>query len=69
MHAVFEKITAEIASVSIIDSKELCLDTFFLDIEGDADSVLIIISDDALMGVDRVTDYGPILFMWNFRLL
>ncbi len=63
MHAVFEKITAEIASVSIIDSKELCFDTFFLDIEGDADSVLIIISDDTLMGVDRVTDYGPILFM------
>ena len=43
MKVVLEEVTAEIASVSIVDSKELCSNSFFLDVQSYAHSIFIVV--------------------------
>jgi len=54
MKVVSQEITAASASVSVINSKEGGLDSIFIDVKNDADTVFVIIPGDALMSVDGI---------------
>lgn len=55
METVFQVITAAMTSVAVINGKELSPNSFLLDVESDADSVLIVISRYALVSIDCIT--------------
>ena len=66
---VFEEIAAEVATVSIVDSEKLGFDSVLLDVEGDADTIFVVIASDALVGVDCVSFYYSVLFYGSTGLL
>jgi hypothetical protein len=54
MKVVSEEVAATSSAMSIINCKECGFDVIFVDIKDYADSVLIIVSGDALVGIDCI---------------
>lgn len=61
MEIVFEEIAAKMASVPIVNRKELRFDSLLLDVESDANSVLIVVSHNSLVGVHSIAFDGSVL--------
>ena len=61
VEVVFEVLAAFLASMPIVDSKELSPYSFFLDVESNANSILVVVSRYALMSIDCIAFYQSIL--------
>ena len=66
MEVILKIVAAKMTTVTIIDGKELSLDSFFLDIQSDTNSIFIVGSRNSLMSIDSIAFDNTILFMWCF---
>lgn len=62
MEIVSEKVATSCSSMSIVDCEKGGLDSIFVDVQNDADSVFIVVSGDSLVSVDCIRLYMAILF-------
>lgn len=74
MQVVSQEFCASGAPVTVVDAEEGALGPFFVfagcgfdDVEDDADSVFVVVSDQALMGVCGVGSDDPVAFYACFR--
>ena len=66
MELLFEVFTTGTAPMSIVDGKKLGLGSLFSDVKSDVYSILVVVSGDALMGVNGVCLHQPILLAGRF---
>ena len=63
MNGIFQKLAAKVTPMPIIDGKEVCLDSIFLDIQCYTHSILIIVSGYPLMSIHCIAFDHPVLLV------
>jgi hypothetical protein len=63
VETVLEEVAALTTSVAVVDCEQLSFDPLFLDVEGDADSVFVVVPGNALVSVNGIALDNPVFFI------